>query len=386
MCRYKKNILYFSGAVDMGGAEHSISLLMRFLDIYKYKPILICKEDGELPRKLRKYDITIKYVKLFKLLSKNPFRLLINIFGLFISLIKIKLLIKDFDPVIMHSNSSRMHILVALAGRVFNVPAVCHLREVPLNAIQSFFIRIFFYFTNPFIIASSMTLVKAYNLKNYKRVRIIPNGFIIPLVSKDAKTRLIRRWKIQEDYKIFINIGRLEPKKGQIYVLKAFKEFIKSNPKIYLFIVGGNLFSMDNSYKNKIFSMAKIPELINNVVTTDHVTNPNDYIAISDVLIQSSIKQEAFGRVIVEAMALKKPVISSNIGGPTEIISHGFNGLLCDIRNTSEFIKYMELLINDIELYKRISINGFETVKKKYLIENHTENVMSYYDFIVNKN
>lgn len=78
---------------------------------------------------------------------------------------------------------------------------------------------------------------------------------------------------------------------------------------------------------------------------------------------------EAFGVVVMEAMACCKPVIASKIIGPADIITHGYDGLLFKTRNISELTKYLELLINDNELRKKIGINARKTIEANYAFE-----------------
>jgi glycosyltransferase involved in cell wall biosynthesis len=73
---------------------------------------------------------------------------------------------------------------------------------------------------------------------------------------------------------------------------------------------------------------------------------------------------EAFGVVIIEAMASGKPVIARNIIGPKDIISHGKDGFL--FNNTGELSEYLKLLLSDEKLRKNLGKNARKTVEEKY--------------------
>lgn len=383
----KKIILYLCDEVHMGGGEHSLSLTL--CNLYKrsdYTPVCICKSDGEFPTLLKKSNIAVKYVQFPKILNKSPIKMLGNLFNMVESILKIKGLVRLYKPVLLHSNTPRMHILTSLTGWLLKIPVVCHLRFIPVrNKIEPWFIRVFFKITKPNIIAISKTIVRAYNLKGYNRLRIINNGFIIPIITESDTEKIKKRWNMKDGSMILLNMGRLEPWKGQIYVLKAFKEFIKYYSNSYLLIVGENLFSPDNSYKKEIYQTVKNYKLSSNVILTGHVPDPHCYIAASDILIHSTVTPEPFGRVIVEAMALKKPVIASHIGGPTEIIVHKENGLLCDVKNTKELLSLIKLLTEDENLYRSLSDNGYNTVLKNYTLEKHIKHITNFYDSICEK-
>ncbi len=75
---------------------------------------------------------------------------------------------------------------------------------------------------------------------------------------------------------------------------------------------------------------------------------------------------EAFGVVIIEAMASGKPVIARRVQGPIDIITHGYDGFL--FSDSSELTKYLELLLSDRHLRAQIGSNARKTVLEKYSI------------------
>ena len=134
-----------------------------------------------------------------------------------------------------------------------------------------------------------------------------------------------------------ISVGRLVDQKDHITLLKAFK-LIHLNHKIELLIIGRGRnkkiiknFIYENGLKKKI-------KLI------DYVKNPFPYMKLSDALILSS-RYEGLPNVLLEALTLGKPVISSNCPtGPNEILSYGKGGQLFkigDYKSLSKKIVYL---------------------------------------------
>ena len=72
---------------------------------------------------------------------------------------------------------------------------------------------------------------------------------------------------------------------------------------------------------------------------------------------------EGFGRVLIEAMALSKPVIASNVGGIPEIVKDGENGFLCGW-NAEEIGERLVQIISDDSLYSRLSANAPHAVQQ----------------------
>ena len=71
--------------------------------------------------------------------------------------------------------------------------------------------------------------------------------------------------------------------------------------------------------------------------------------------------------VVLEAMSIGIPVISSNVGGLSELIHHGKNGLLCSIKNKTEFADAIKLLLTKTHLNRKLGANGKKFILARYL-------------------
>lgn len=377
-------VIFFNDPHKMGGAEHSLALLLANLPKNIIKPVLVCNEFGEFPQLAENNGITLEITRFNKLFSLKPVQQIKNLISLPMQLKKIRRLAEKHNAKLLHSNTRRMHFITSLAGKFYNIPVVCHLRWIPMNLIENLFTRVYFCLTQPFLIAISQTVKTKMNLNNYKSIKVIHNCTKLQLPDENSIKLIRENSKISKNDKVFIIIGRLEEWKGQIFGLYAFKKLLTKKPDSKLFLVGDDLFSGESTYKNKVLSYVNL-ELKNNVIVTGHVGNPLDYIAASDCLIHTSICPEPFGRVIIEAMAMKTAVIASHIGGPTEIISHELNGLLCDIKNTNILFEHMLKVISSDKLYDNIVDKAYNTVKEKFSINQHVNSVQNFYKNILHQ-
>ena len=96
-----------------------------------------------------------------------------------------------------------------------------------------------------------------------------------------------------------------------------------------------------------------------------------------DVLVVPSLS-EAFGRVFIEAMAAKPPVVASAVGGIPDIIVDGVNGILAPLKNPEAISEAVLKLLSHKELYDRISQNGRKTVEDLFLFQNMLRKWESY--------
>lgn len=135
----------------------------------------------------------------------------------------------------------------------------------------------------------------------------------------------------------------------------------------------------------KMFSAAKTiakfikEKRLEDIVTIDKYTaDINKYYRSFDLYVLPS-RNEAFGLVIIEAMACGTPVITTNSGAQQEIITHEKNGIIIN-PNKDELAKAIENLYNDKELYIKIAREGLETVKKRFTIKTCVDGIHEVYD------
>ncbi len=97
--------------------------------------------------------------------------------------------------------------------------------------------------------------------------------------------------------------------------------------------------------------------LNNHVTFLGHRTDICETYAQIDVLVHPAI-DEPFGRVMIEAMAMEKPVVAYNCGGPKEIILNGETGFLIKPHDYSEMAQKTILLLNDRSMRRKFGKKG----------------------------
>ncbi|OGT35064.1 MAG: hypothetical protein A3F11_07595 [Gammaproteobacteria bacterium RIFCSPHIGHO2_12_FULL_37_14] len=123
---------------------------------------------------------------------------------------------------------------------------------------------------------------------------------------------------------VFGNIARLVPNKDQVSLIKAFAGMRSSCPNALLIIMG------DGELQISLKQLVKDYQLDNQVIFTGFLDNAMRYMKAFDCFILSSI-QEAFGRVLLEAMIAKRPIIATQVNGIPEVVAH--TGLLIQAKD-----------------------------------------------------
>lgn len=192
---------------------------------------------------------------------------------------------------------------------------------------------------------------------------------------ENADDKFVKEFKeknnICEDDFCFIFSGRIHPNKGVLELVTAFKRLREENENVKLIIIGKPDFGKNDEtpYTKELKEVSK--DMQNDIIFTGFVEH--DYmptaISLGDCAVVPSLYEEAFGVVALEAMSMKKPVISTISGGLVEPLSED-----CAI-----FIEKGEKVVDNIyNAMKQISV---DKVKAKELGENGYNRVHSIYDF-----
>jgi phosphatidylinositol alpha-mannosyltransferase len=203
------------------------------------------------------------------------------------------------------------------------------------------------------IIGVSRLTLKTF--KNFKKPKIIiPNG--IDLEEFNPKVPKLKKFL---DSKInILFVGRIEERKGLIYLLKAFKILTKKFSNLRLIIVGeGELkkecenYVKENGLKEVYFEGAKMREEL------------VSYYNSCDIFCAPSIFGESFGLVLLEAMACQKPVVAFANDGYQEFLKGKRGGILAKNRDFRDLAKKIEILVKNPNLRKEMGKWGIEEVK-----------------------
>ncbi|MEE3626254.1 glycosyltransferase family 4 protein [Nitrospirillum sp. BR 11752] len=161
------------------------------------------------------------------------------------------------------------------------------------------------------------------------RLRTIPRGvdtFTLDpeRVSQERLIKLARDWRLPEDQRIILLPGRLTRWKGQLDLIEAIARLGRDDVRAVL--VGSD--QGRTEYRAELVARIRELGLEGQVTIADHCNDMAAAYLLSDVVVSASAQPEAFGRVIVEAQAMGKPVIVTNHGAVAETVIDGETGLV----------------------------------------------------------
>ena len=164
-----------------------------------------------------------------------------------------------------------------------------------------------------------------------------------------------------DDGKInIVFVGRLERRKGVKYLLHAYMRLKKENPNIRLIIVGPGV-TLRRRYEWWM-RYRKVKDVVfTGGVSYDELPR---YYQTADIFCAPAVGKESFGIVLLEAMALGKPIVASSNPGYSSVVKHGEQALLVPPHNSHAIADSISKLINDKDLRQRMGACGLETVKQ----------------------
>jgi len=127
-------------------------------------------------------------------------------------------------------------------------------------------------------------------------------------------------------------------------------------------------------------SLVEDLKLQNNIIFTGYRKNVVDYFNAMDVVLHSSVLPEPFGRVLIEAMALRKPLVGARGGAVPEIIEHEVTGLICEPGNIEQYADAIVKMLADKDYAACMGKKGYERLLAEFHVDRNVEKTQSLYE------
>jgi len=210
-----------------------------------------------------------------------------------------------------------------------------------------------------------------------EKIEVIPNGIDLEqfICSSNGK-RFRRELDLPLDAPIVLFVGRFSIRKGVHVLIDAFKHVVKEIPDARLLIAGKGFL------KEYLKHRVKVNKITDNVNFLGCISGKvlAKFYAASDIFVCPSVFAEAFGIVILEAMASGKPVITTKVGGIPEIIDHEVNGLLVEPHDVKELSNAIIRLLSDKKERLEMGRNARRKVEEYYDWKKLVFEVLSVYE------
>lgn len=151
------------------------------------------------------------------------------------------------------------------------------------------------------------------------------------------------------------------------------------------FIVGDSS-DGDRDYYNSMITLVRDFGLDDKIVFTGFREDMPALMNMMEVVVHASIQPEPFGMVLIEGMAMGKPIVATKAGGPLDIVDNGESGFLADIGDYVEMGKKITVLLKNPALSKNMGNKAKEKVMNYFCKEKHARAVEDIYENLIRHN
>ncbi len=386
-------ILRIINRLNLGGPTYNAAYLSKYVDS-RYETMLLAgmKDDTEASSEfiLRKVGVTPIYIdgmyrSIYPLLDLKAYS-------------KIKAIIRDFKPDIVHTHAAKAGALGRMAAYQCNVPVIVHTFHG--HVFHSYFKPLktkFFIGVERYLAGISTAIIAISNLQKRElsevfkicpagKITVIPLGFDLEKfqMNYETKRKSFRdKYNVADDEIAVGIVGRLVPVKNHPLFLRALKSLLeKTTKKVKAFIVG------DGGEREKLLSLAGelgisfgTPEQKGNhpLVFTSWITEIDEVMAGLDIVALTSFN-EGTPVSLIEAQAANKAIVTTAVGGIEDVVIPGKTALLSPNNDLQKFTDSLLRLVEDDSLRKTTGQEGSQFVTQRFSSRRLARDMTGLYD------
>lgn len=284
---------------------------------------------------------------------------------------------RTFD--LIHININRI-MEPLIAAKLLNIPTIMHFRDIPSRILHQFSLghEAFYSIMNlaDHWIANSNATAQDIELHAKRPISVVHNGLDLELFDQMIEKKRAR-YQNCDIIKIAM-IALLVPWKNHLAFIQLAKLVHQTHPSARFFVVGtGN-----EEYSSSLIREATRERVTNYLEFVGHVSNIPAFLNNMDLLVHPT-EQEPFGRVVLEAMAARRPVVALNSGGPAEIVVEGKTGSLVSAGNIEAMAAVVNKLIEVPDLRHEMGVAGRERVMRNFTLEAHCQAIEAVYNQVL---
>ena len=343
---------------EMDGVYNHIKMIIKVSNAQKFEHFLCFQGNKKIEDEI--ISLGGKIIILPELSFKLPFFVIL----------KFMAKIKEFDIQIVHTHFLKSYIIAGISNIILHKNVIYNYHGLFIkNEFYGLFKRILYqlsHFVICFLRGVQIALVPSKESKNQLllETKLFPgvdqyyNGVESHSDILQLDKELVVKIKVTKSFK-FVFVGRIESEKRIDRAIEIIYRLKQSGISVHLYIIG------DGNTKNNIVQLVKDYKLEDTVSFLGIISNPRDYFKYFDCLMFTS-DREGLPFVIWEAMSEGLPILSSSVGGITEVLTDVDCGIIFDKKNISDAVEKAKLLIDEKSLRDNLGLNGQKAIVGKY--------------------
>jgi glycosyltransferase involved in cell wall biosynthesis len=403
--QHKKNILYVENGIGYGGAIICLRHLIRHLDQTRYTAMVVTGrtspdyqsiateaywrhiadrhiDSAELRRKLATIPL-LSRCSAGKIISNQLVARLDDMANFLPFFLRLLWTAQRFKADLIHANNEPLCNRAALlVGKILNIPTVCHVRG---DQAGSRMMQWAFGLPDHFISVShwvAATMREKLHVPAEK-ISVIYDGIALESLDLNANGDEFRQYHQIADTAFVVGlVGLLIPWKGQDIFLDAAKLLRDSIPQLKMLIVGG---TPDDcvAYEALLRQRVAAEQLQDTVLFTGHVSAMATVYNGLNIVVSASTSPEPLGTVVIEAMAMGRPLIGPDHGGAAEMMTHKSTGLLFQAGDATALAAAILCLYQQPDLQKKLGDNARIQALATFDVQHHAEKIQAIYQQLI---
>jgi glycosyltransferase involved in cell wall biosynthesis len=298
---------------------------------------------------------------------------------------------RAFDADLLHANSIRAGLSAGIAARISGTPAVVHLRDrLPAGPLAGLTYDLLSRTATQVVANSQYTADRYLESHASDTLHVVHNPVDLSRFEpkRTSRSDARRRLGLTPDQPVLGVVAQITPWKAQDDAVRIAAELKPRYPDLRLVIVGSAKFVSRATRFDNVAYLEELKELTRSLNLSDDVMfvgerqDVPEIMRALDVLLVPSW-EEPFGRAIIEGMAMALPVIATNVGGPTEILSDGHDGILLPPRQPAAWACVVADLLDQPERRAELGRTAAAQARRRFGLKQHAAALLEIYDEIL---
>lgn len=360
-----------AGSAGYGGGERYLELLCDRLDRARYRALLICPEAGPFVGRMKERGVETHLVHLAPLF--NP-----------VALWRLTRLLVRERVTILQTHGARANFYGRIAGRLAGVPVII---STVHNSLKDYEVRPFKRWLYMYLLRLTLPLVHRIicvsdaNRRDLieecpavaAKTQTVYNGVDPSAFPSQPDRQTVRQELGTTQGPVLVTIGRLTDQKGHRYLLQALPRLLETWPQLCCVFVG------EGELRDALYDMAidlGVEQACRFVGVREDIA---DILAAADLFVLPSLS-EGFPFVLLEALAMGRPVVASRVNGVPELIEDHKTGLLVPARDPQALAAAIREVLRDPTAASKMGADGRAVVRERFTVDRMVANTTAIFD------
>jgi glycosyltransferase involved in cell wall biosynthesis len=200
---------------------------------------------------------------------------------------------------------------------------------------------------------------------DYDRQAAVPAG---------ARAAVRSSFGLSEATSVFGVIGDIIPRKGHLHLVRALPEIVRALPDVRMLVVGDPKRKMGQVYYEKVLQEVQRLGVGEHIIWAGYRTDVPDLMSAIDLYVMASL-DEMFPVAALEAMAARRPIVATNVGGIPECLTNEVTALLVPPSNPQSLASAITRLLVERDVADRLAERAHDLVRDQFSVQSQTTRI-----------